>query len=985
MAGDIFLLGNTSWRIRRVEAGRVRVEDAAGAPPTIPFWLGEAPARTFELSEEVSSLRAEVGDALARGDAPSDVATQLASSASMPMDAAVEVVEYLGAARDVLGVVPTAELLVAERFFDEAGGMQLVLHAPLGGRINRAWGLALRKRFCRSFDFELQAAATDDGIVLSLGPMHSFPLETVFDFLTPSTVGPLLEQAVLAAPVFGVRWRWNAQRALAVPRHAHGRRVPPPILRMRTDDLLSSVFPMATACLENVTGDIEVPDHPLVRETMKDCLEVAMDLPGLVRVLEAIRDGRVRTVARDTAEPSLLAHELLNANPYAFLDDAPLEERRARAVSLRRRRVTPASDALGVLDADAIALAEAELEPAVRDADELHDLLLTLALVPLSTEPTTPIDAPRAGAALDATRAGSASDATRAGAASDAMRAASGTARAEWAPLFAALAAAGRAARVSWRDERGALRAAWVAAERWPLVGAALGPVDALTPALDALPFVVPDVSPEAARVAIVRGHVEARGPITARALADALGLAVFDVELALAALEAEGAVLRGRFTPRRARTEAPREAGTDEASAHEACEWCDRRILARIHHLTLARLRREIEPVTPAALMRFLFTWQHVAPGTQRFGAAGALEVITQLEGLELPAAAWSGDVLAARLADADAYVVDRLVGAGEVTWGRLGARDGAPAALTRGMPLALVLRDDLPWILDPGALDPATLSDAARDVLAALERHGASFLRELVPATRRLPFEVEDALRELVSAGWVTADSLSALSALVDRRLGEDVRPSVPSRFARFAGSSSGPRPQTALGGRWSLLRRGLEPRGDVEAFARLLLVRWGVVLRELLARETRTPPWRELLAVLRRMEARGEVRGGRFVSGFVGEQYALPEAVDALRAMRRTAERDATELVRLAATDPLNLTGIVTPGPRVAAIAGNGVLLRGGVPIASLEGGRVVVRGPLPEGTWVDEDLVLRPRSAPLRSPDVVVARDVVGDLG
>ncbi|MCK6548750.1 hypothetical protein L6R52_23095, partial [Myxococcota bacterium] len=519
---------------------------------------------------------------------------------------------------------------------------------------------------------------------------------------------------------------------------------------------------------------------------------------------------------------------------------------------------------------------------------------------------------------------------------------------------------------------------------------AALGAIEA-SPELGALPFAVRELAPEAARVAIVRGHLEARGPVTAAALADTLGLDPLYVEVALGALEAEGAIFRGRFTPSPARAE--RDAGT---GAEPDVEWCDRRILARIHRLTLARLRREIEPVTPADLMRFLFRWQHVAPGTQLFGTTGALDVITQLEGLELPAASWAKDVLRARLADAEPFTVDRLIGSGEVVWGRLGARDGAPAALTRGMPLALVLREHLPWLLDPTPPDPAALGDAARDVLTHLERHGASFLRELVQGTRRPPFEVEDALRELVSAGWVTADALSALSALVDRRLGEELRPGAAERFPRAVPlngtaardplngsrpvrrfplepprtalpSVPGPRAEPALGGRWSLLRRGVEPHSDVEAFARLLLVRWGLVLRELVVRETAAPPWRELLAVLRRMEARGEVRGGRFVTGFVGEQYALPEAVDALRAMRRAAEREAPEVVKIAATDPLNLTGLVTPGPRVPAIPGNQVLHRGGVPIASLEGGRVVVRGPLPEGTWVDDALTLRPMTA------------------
>src|SRR5205809_841301 len=358
MAGDIFLLGNRSWRIRRVEAGRVRVEDAAGAPPTIPFWLGEAPARTRELSAAVSALRSDVVARLADRRAAVD---WLAAECGLTADG--------------------AEQVVAERFFDEAGGMQLVVHAPFGGRINRAWGLALRKRFCVTFDFELQAAATDDGFVLSLGPQHSFPLDAVFGMVRRERLVEDLIQAALVSPMFANRWRWNATRALALLRFQGGRRVPMPLQRMRADDLLTAVFPAQAACADNATGPIVVPDHPLVRETVDNCLHEAMDSDGLDALLACIEDGTVETRVVDTPAPSVLSHEILHSNPYTYLDDAPLEERRARAVALRRTDPDLAGG-LGALDAAAIAAVRAEAWPDVRDADELHDTLSSLVLVP---------------------------------------------------------------------------------------------------------------------------------------------------------------------------------------------------------------------------------------------------------------------------------------------------------------------------------------------------------------------------------------------------------------------------------------------------------------------------------------------------------------------------------------------------------------------------------------------------------------------------
>src|SRR5881296_911556 len=380
MPGDIFQLGNRSYLIQRIESGQVRVVDAQGQPPSIPFWLGEAPGRTPELSQEVSRLRRDVGGRLA--DAREATAWLAGEIPGVPEPAARQMVEYLEASQKILGVIPTQETLVLERFFDEAGGMQLVLHAPFGSRVNRAWGLALRKRFCRSFNFELQAAATEDAIVLSLGPQHSFPLEDVFQYLKPETAEHLLVQAMLDAPMFGSRWRWNATRALAVLRARGGKKVPTPLQRMEAEDLVAAVFPDQLACPENLVGDREIPDHPLVNQTIADCLLEAMDFPGLKRVLEEMEAGRFALVARDTAEPSPLSHEALNAKPYAFLDDAPLEERRTQAVITRRGLDVKTADELGKLDQAAIDRVKDEAWPDVSSADELHDALLVTGALP---------------------------------------------------------------------------------------------------------------------------------------------------------------------------------------------------------------------------------------------------------------------------------------------------------------------------------------------------------------------------------------------------------------------------------------------------------------------------------------------------------------------------------------------------------------------------------------------------------------------------
>jgi ATP-dependent Lhr-like helicase len=868
--GDIFQLGNTSYQVVKVESGQVRVADARGQPPTLPFWVGEAPGRTIELSEEVSRLRQDVGDRL--GDRSAAIAW-LADAIGLADAAGRQIVEYLAATKQILGVIPTQACLVLERFFDEAGGMQLVLHAPFGSRINRAWGLALRKRFCRSFNFELQAAATEDAIVLSLGAQHSFPLDEVFQYLKPTTAEHLLVQAMLDAPVFGTRWRWNATRALAVLRFRGGRKVPTPLQRMDAEDLVAAVFPDQLACPENLVGDREIPDHPLVNQTIADCLLEAMDFPGLQRVLEGMEAGAFTMVARDTPEPSPLCHEVLNARPYAFLDDAPLEERRTQAVITRRGLDVKTAEEFGTLDPAAIERVRQEAWPDAQDRDELHDALLVMG----------------------AARAGN-----------------------DWLALFNDLRGAGRATTMDGR--------LWVAAERVPMLAAAF-PGAGFEPAV-----AVPEReraktwTREDAIQELVRGRLEVIGPTTAGDIANVLGLPSGDIDFALGALEHEGFALRGRFSPG--------VLGT---------EWCERRLLARIHRYTLDRLRKEIEPVAAADFLRFLFRWQRVGADAHAEGPEGLAAVLDLLDGYELAAGAWESDVLPARLTDYDPLWLDGLCLSGETAWGRLTATRNAEAGTRsksgpiRTTPIALFRRErGVVWQAATPDPDPADLplSHTGRALIAALDERGASFFGDLVNATGLLRTEVEKGLGELVAWGLVTSDSFAGLRALL-----------VPSARRKPIGGYRRRGRIAAFGvetaGRWSRVRhRSPLPEEQVaEAIAWQLLRRYGVVFRRLVQRESLLAPWRDVLRVYRRLEARGEVRGGRFVGGFSGEQYALPEAIGLLRSVRR--EPGGGELVAVSGADPLNLVGILTPGDAVPAVATNRVLYRDGVPVAVKEG--------------------------------------------
>jgi ATP-dependent Lhr-like helicase len=832
----------------------------------------------------------------------------LAADTGISAPAAVQLVSYLAAARAALGALPTEQLVIFERFFDEAGGMQLVIHSPFGSRINRAWGLALRKRFCRSFNFELQAAATEDTIVLSLTTAHSFELAEVARYLHSNSVRPLLVQALCAAPMFPVRWRWSATIALALPRFRGGRKVPAPLQRMAAEDLLTAVFPDQVACAENLSGELEIPDHPLVRQAIRDCLEEAMDIEGLERLLRGLEAGSIRSLARDLTEPSPLALEVLSARPYAFLDDAPLEERRTQAV-MSRRWLDPQSAAdLGKLDPEAIARVRAEAWPDATNADELHDALVWLTF----------------------------------------LTAAEVERQDNWPELMTHLAGERRVTRLA--AERAEL---WVTAEQLPLFTAlypaATRDPQVITPAAHAR-----EVTPEAALIEVLRGRLTGSGPVTAPALAALAGFDLARIDAALAALEAEGFAMRGRFTPE-AQVSVP--------------EWCERRLLARIHRYTVKRLRAEIEPVEARDFLRFLFEWQRVTPEGRMEGPDAVGAILAQLEGFEAAASAWETEILPERIGEYEPAWLDEQCLAGRFVWTRLGSRRSDPerrAAPVRATPIVLLARRNLRlWSALAGGAAPAQLGASAERVADYLSSHGASFFDELASGTGLLPSQAEEALAELVALGLVNSDSFAGLRALLvpsDRRrvgLGGRRR----RRIALFGMDAAG---------RWALRARESTavPAPDraredelIEHVVRTLLKRWGVVFWRLLAREADwLPPWRDLLMCCRRLEARGEIRGGRFVASVTGEQYAAPEAIGLLREARRKPREG--HYVSLSGSDPLNLVGIMTPGARLPALAGNRVLYRDGVPVALLAGGEVEFLTELsPPEQWEARNKLLR----------------------
>jgi len=924
--GDVFLLGNHSWRILKVNGGKVRVEDAGGLPPTIPFWFGEAPGRSVEFSESVSRLREElsqkigdVRDFIKEGDLldsfsndswKGEALNWLTSEVGLTLEAADQLVVYMAAVKAALGLIPTHKKLVIERFFDEAGAMHLVVHSPYGSRLNRAWGLALRKRFCRKFNFELQAAAGEDSIILSLGATHSFPLEEVYQYLHPNSVRDVLTQALLDAPMFEVRWRWNASTALAVLRRWTGKKVPPAVQRIHSEDLIAQVFPDQIACLENVVGEREIPDHPLVNQTIHDCLYEAMDIENLENLLMDIHSGEIDLHTCDLTEPSPLSQQILNARPYAFLDDVPLEERRTHAVQNRRWLDPSEAAELGQLDPEAIDMVKDEAWPEAESADDLHDALVLCGFITLKEAQQN-----------------------------------------EWTPFFEELVSENRAA--LFKTEKNQYL---VAVERLLQMlsiysDAILEPQIEIPARLKEKP-----ITGEEAIVEIVRSRLEALGPVTVNTISETLGVSVSETEQALLKLEGEGFVFRGSFTP-----------GLGEV------EWCERRLLARINKYTLTKLRREIEPVPASDFMRFLFSWHGVSLNEKSEGVEALRRVLDQLEGFEAPAASWEGDIFSSRLKNYDHTWMDTLCLSGSAVWGRFrtsNSNGGKKSSPIKTTPITIVKRANLDVWKNIGRAHENNfdnLSHAAKKVFDFISSSGASFFGEIVPGSKCLRTETESALAELVAKGIITSDSYTGLRALLVR---SKYKTEKGRRRKRISFDMEG-------AGRWSLIRNSSKEEEDknlseeMRAIARIFLHRYGVVFRKLLERESFAPPWRDLVRALRLLELRGEVRGGRFVSGVTGEQFALSEAVASLRDTRR--KNSSGELVSLSASDPLNLMGIVTPGKRVSSHYKNRVLYRDGVPAAFKEGDQIRLLSEFDSGEeWSIKQTLIKRNFSPKLKP-------------
>jgi ATP-dependent Lhr-like helicase len=906
LPGDIFQLGNSSYRMLKIEQGRVYVEDAHGQPPNIPFWFGEAPGRSDELSQAVSDLRARLNRKLEQGQ---EAAYQyIQQELQLPQPAAEQLVSYLATAKAALTVLPTQQDIVFERFFDETGDMHFVIHAPFGSRINRAWGLALRKRFCRRFNFELQAAAGEDNIVLSLGPTHSFPLDEPAQYLNSATVENVLVQALLDAPMFPTRWRWVTNTALAVPRNRAGKKVPAPFQRNDAEDLVALIFPDQLACFENIAGEREVPDHPLVNQTLYDCLHELMDIEGLQQLLRRIEQGDIQIIARDLASPSPMAQEILNARPYAFLDDAPAEERRTLAVQQRRFMDPQSAAEIGRLDPQAIQRVQTEAWPAAYTADELHDALVVLGYLTETEGERGPLTQ------LHDTLAHG------------------------WASLLEELQQAQRATVLTTREGN----RLWIAAERLQALQLVC-PDAQLSPKISAVDNAEAEDMAMAVRE-LVRSRLEGLGPVTVAQLAAPLSLEPNAVEQALYALQQEGFVIQGKFT----------------ANATET-EWCERGLLARIHRYTLKQLRSEIEPVAPADFMRFLFHWHGLDEPAE--GEAALLRTLLQLEGLSLPAASWEEDILPTRLQPYSSSDLDKLCSSGKIAWLRLqlsvpGKEKKRKNPAIRTTPISFIARPHLPhWRAYTALADihSLNLSSTALKVHATLTQWGASFFEELLTESGLLKSQLEQALGELVAWGLITSDSYQGIRTLI-----------TPQHIQRRRSRRIHLNDQLAAAGRWSLLRPQVKQAdhdyNHAEHIAQVLLRRYGVVFRKLLERETGLPSWREFLYVYRRMEARGELRGGRFVQGFAGEQFALPDAVSQLRAIRNRNTHG--DLVAISAADPLNLTGLITTGQRIPTQANHRILYRGGVPIATSAGNHVTLLEAIdPANEWQVRNLLLR----------------------
>ena len=950
LPGDVFTLGTHAWQMLRIDGLKVRVRDAEGTQPTIPFWFGEGLGRTQELSLAVSDLKQSISDLLI-SDSANGAIQFLADEISLPRSAAVQLTEYLQSGLNALGVMPTRESIIMERFFDEVGDMHVVIHSPFGSRLNRAWGLALRKRFCKSFNFELQAAANEDSIVISLGSVHSFPLDDVFKYLQSATVREVLIQAILDAPMFEVRWRWNATRSLAIQRNRNGKRVPPQFQRMDAEDLVAHVFPDQIACQENITGRRNVPDHPLVNQTINDCLTEAMDIVELEQLIVSIENNELTLIAKDLREPSPFAQEIINARPYAFLDDAPFEERRTNAIRNRSWADPAEAKDYSLLDVDAIVRVQEEAWPFVRSAEELHDGLLSLAYITDQEFEQQKYQ--------------------------------------RWQEQ---LASDGRLLQLQSHPKK-----LWIATELSPQFKTLFIEFDEKVNLPDSL--LTKEWTPETALIEIVRGRLQGLGPVTAPRIASELNLSLRKIEAALIALEVEGFAFQGNFTPISSQQLVARE-GSEK---NQKMEWCERRLLQRIHRYTIDAHRKTIKPVSLEAYTEFLFDHHQLLSLSEKtVDTAPALDGQTQLQntlnlldGVASPAGAWEADIYPARIKNYDPSWLDVLCISGKVAWGRYSLplnlhRSGKrkSSGPVKSTPITMATRQNLDiWqALAQSQIREEVIeySVVATRIEQDVKQFGASFFDQIQNRTRLLKTQLEEGLAELVSYGRICSDSYTGLRALLtpaNKKLSAHRR---RGRKAMFGIEDAG---------RWSLLdtyqrataklETPIETRKkisykwealDDEQMERLIsiyLQRWGVLIRSLLERESFAPPWRVLLMHLRKLELRGVLRGGRFVAGVGGEQFAFPETIDDLRKFKKKTPTSSNKpFYCLSATDPLNLLNLTLPNRKLPRLLKNRVLYQGGIPIAVLDSGEVhYLREVDAEQEWNTHQMLLK-RNFPIR---------------
>lgn len=840
--GDVFQLGNRLWQIRQISGNRVSVVHAPDKHPTIPFWIVDVPGRTDALSDALSAMH-ELFNGL--GD-PNKFVRQISAETGLPSAVIGQLADYYRETQASLGLLPTKSTVVLERFFDEVKNCHIVLHSVFGAQVNRAWGLALRKRFCRQFNFELQAAANDNAIVLSLSHTHSFHLPEVFSYLKSVTAEQVLIQALLDAPMFEVRWRWNASRALAILRRSTRGKLPAQWQKSGAQDLVALLFPDQIACAENLSGPRAIPDHPLVKQTVSDCLHEAMDAKGFVQVLQRIESGDIRTIYADSATPSPLAHEIINARPYAFLDDAPLEERRTRAVytgvpgarlprtaSLGRpvRTDTEARQGDEISD-DTIAAVKAETLYPARNENELYDLITQFALVPEAEVAELGGDAdlhalvsrgkvfrfPSPPAPLHDVERGANTDL-------------SDSKEAQHSPPSPFNGEGGRGG-----------EAYFISADRAELI-------EAVYPQIDSEDKVAAQRCISGIET-ILLAHLELLGPLTAESLAARLTLPITRVTLAISGLEAQGSA----FVLHR----------------NGLTLYVERTFYQRLQHY--GRRRSVQKRLSPLEYLAFLAEWQHVSEPLS--GPESLAKILRQLQGAELSLDEWNS-ALRLRITDYNERMLEDQLLSGEFFWWR--APGAAGKSITRKTRYMLLSRD-LWHELGPLSNTGAELSVDARRVRDYLERNGASFVHDIHtgrPGEAQPKIFTEQTLRglrELVAQGLVTSDQFFAL-----RRL-------APAAAQRGRLAIRRMQPQFPHG-RFSLVRYKSDAPADEDArlaaIARLLLSRHGVVYRYAAENDFFKAPWPRLVRTLRLMEMAGHVRSGRFIDGLWGEQFAAPTA--------------------------------------------------------------------------------------------------------